>query len=323
MTEENGPVRLVSTPPEMARLLRLLMGKGGSGSSPFDRIGLTVRAENGGTVVEAEHMNRMTTMSLRAAYYGASGDGAGSFGLAQPEKVIDFLDGLFAAGAPVELRFDPVLGRVDLTGAGNRASMATVPFAEIPRTKKEDIWTQAKDGTWLQSSPATRPPPSSDWAAWVEAGYLVALISRIEFDRILSAGSILTSHGLKAALATFDFPPATKEADAVVEISDPKDPKGEVVRLEIDAPKARPKGGDSFSVLFSGVSALWESQRNSKAESFLLTHYPGGPTAKAENRVNLSFWERKDDGTPVLQYTSVFARHTDPRNRRITKDEVE
>jgi hypothetical protein len=308
MSETNGYGSLSAPPTELSRLLKLLIGKGGAGDGPFEKVDIEAVERDGIYVLSSEHANRLSTQQAKTEFYGATGKGALSFGLDKPTKMIDYIDGLFVSDVPVELGFDPSLARIDLANGDNRVSLSTVAIGDIPRSKMENRWGIAPDGTWVSSQPEVRPPDGSPWAKWVEAGYLVVEIPVAFLNRILAAGSILSAHSYKNSVVRFRFSSGVGN----VEIGDPKEPTAETVRIGFPSSVIIPPGvEDAFPVAYAGVSALWESIRNAKVDTVTLVHFAGKSGKNAESRVNLSLVEKGEAGEVRIRHTLVFAIHKD------------
>jgi hypothetical protein len=312
MNASNGNGTLVASPTELSRIIRLLTGKGGGGNLPFPKIDLSIEDTGGGAIrAFSEHANALETAMVRVSW---PTDGAGAFALAlsTPEKMIDYLEGLCIPDVPVELRYDESLGRLDLANGTNRIALPTIPFGDVPRSKREGLWTTTSEGVAVSSDPKKRPDEGASLTDYPAKGFLVARISRTTLERVLAAGSIILSHGFRAALVRFSF----AGGKGAVEIADPKDPKGERVDLALPTLGITPTVDDTFPVLYSGVDSLWESLRKSKADEFTLVHFAGRDGEKPESRVNLAFEEKAEDGRSLLRYTQVFATHRDPRAKK-------
>lgn len=311
MTDTAPPARtageFATTPTEFARILKILMGKGGGGKPPIETIGLRVVANGTGARAEARHANKMGTATIYADWYGIRADPGTDFRFVtgQPDRLLDYVtNGGYDPEQPLVVRFDGA-GRLTLSDGSQVTSMTTDPESDLV-VPDLGIFGVGPNGVVVNTDPKKRPSEGAPWEDWAGKGYSVVKIPAAGIARILQAGALLFAHNYRGTHLRFEIRPDSLG----VTVADPKDSGAD--RIVIDRlPGAVIVGkpaGEEFSMMYSSIDSLWSSLGLLTSPMLVLIHHP------EETRVNLVAVENpKDSSETSLAYNCSWMRWKDPR----------
>jgi hypothetical protein len=295
-TENDG--EFVMKAGDLARVTKMLIGKGGGGNPPFLAMGFKVNPDN---TVKVEHVDgAMRALGIHSVFKVMAG-APGTIATNDTLRFLDYVDtGLFAADSVVSVK--GMGGKIIISDADRSVKMSAMPFNAVPRSGMADLYGLAPEASFVSSKPDRRAGPKA-WEDWAAKGYLVFKMSMDELSRILAAGT-LAYRRYRNALYKF-----TSDGSALtLSIQEARDLTADDIQYgKVEGTLIQPAVSVQFSFRHDVVEALWSSAKASTSKEAIIVYHPD------EVRINVLYGENSEEGQPTLRLTQTLVTFDKPK----------
>ncbi len=248
---------------ELARITRMLTGKGSAGPPPFMAMGYELNLPGQVTV---RHVDALKARTIYATF-DAQVAIPGAIATNDTPRFMDYITSpMFNSELPLTLEASN--GKINITNAGRSITMGAVDNDKlVPRSMVRDGYGQVANGVMVSSSPQRRPKDGSAWEDWAAAGFVVFHTTPTELQSLLAAGAIAAKR-YKNALFRF-----TVTDTVTVSIQEARDHTADVIDYGTVGGKLLSNVGASFSLGYAMCEPLWSAAASAKVKEVTLVHH--------------------------------------------------